>query len=45
MESDLAQTKVRLEEALVQVKLIHQAVTIILPHIIEVSFLLLSMTP
>jgi len=39
MESDLAQTKARLEEALERVKLIHQAVTIDLPHITEVSFL------
>ena len=37
MESDLAQTKVRLKEALEQVELVHQAVTVDLPHMVEVS--------
>ena len=45
MESDLAQTKARLEEALERVKLIHQAVMVDLPHIVEVSFLRSSLTP
>ena len=45
MESDLAQTRARLKEALEQVKVIHQAVTVDLPHIIEVSFLRSSLTP
>ena len=39
MESDLAQTKVKLKEALEQVELIHHAVSVDLPHIVEVSFL------
>ena len=39
MESDLAQTKVRLNEALEWVELVHQAVSIDLPCVIEVSFL------
>ena len=39
MESDLALTKVRLKEALERVELIHQAVTIDLPRVAEVSFL------
>ena len=39
MESDLAQTKARLKEALERVESIHQAVTVDLPYIIEVSFL------
>ena len=39
MESDLAQTKVRLKEALERVGLIHQAVLVDLPYVIEVSFL------
>ena len=45
MESDLSQSKARLEEALELVKLVHQAVTVDLPRIIEVSFLCLSLTP
>ena len=45
MEFNLAQTKARLEEALEWVKLIHQAVMVDLPHVIEVSFMLLSLTP
>ena len=39
MESDLALTKTRLKEALERVELIHQAMTIDLPHVAEVSFL------
>ena len=39
MESDLAQTKVKLREALEQVELVHQAVSVDLPHVAEVSFL------
>ena len=39
MESDLAQTKARLKEALERVESIHQAVTVDLPRIVEVSFL------
>ena len=45
MESDLAQTRVKLEEALEQVKSVHQAVTVDLPHISEVGFLHSSLTP
>jgi hypothetical protein len=45
MESDLAQTRVKLEEALEQVKFVQQAVTVDLPHVIEVSFLRSSLTP
>ena len=45
MESDLAQTKARLKEALERVESIHQAVMIDLPRIAEVSFLHLSLTP
>ena len=48
MESDLAQTKARLKEALEQVELVHQAVSVDLPCITEVSFLRflrLSLTP
>ena len=45
MESDLAQTRARLEEALELVKLVHQVVMVDLPHVIEVSFLCLSLTP
>ena len=45
MESDLAQTSVKLEEALERVKSIQQAVSVDLPHVIEVSFLYLSLTP
>ena len=39
MESDLALSKVRLKEALERVELIHQAMTVNLPCIIEVSSL------
>ena len=39
MESDLAQTKVKLKEALERVELIHQVVSVNLPSIAEVSFL------
>ena len=39
MESDLTQTKARLKKALEWVELIHQAVTINLPCIAEVSSL------
>ena len=47
MESDLALTKARLKEALERVELIHQAMTVDLPCIVEVSslFLVLSLTP
>ena len=39
MESDLALTKAKLKEALERVELIHQAMTVNLPRIVEVSFL------
>ena len=39
MESDLTLTKVRLKEALERVELIHQAMAIDLPRVIEVSFM------
>ena len=39
MEFDLALTKARLKEALERVELIHQAVTVDLPRIVEVSSL------
>ena len=45
MESDQAQTTVRLEEALEQVKSIQQAVLVDLPRVIEVNFLHSSLTP
>ena len=45
MESNLTQTKARLEEALERVKLVHQAVMVNLSRIVEVSFLRLSLTP
>ena len=45
MESNLAQTRVKLEEALEQVKVVHQAVTVDLPHVVEVGFLHSSLTP
>jgi len=45
VESDLAQTKVKLEEALEWVKSVQQAVTVDLPRVIEVSFLRSSFTP
>jgi len=38
MESDLALTKERLKEVLERVELIHQAMTVDLPRVIEVSF-------
>ena len=38
MESDLAQTRMKLEEALEWVKVVHQAVMVDLPHVVEVSF-------
>ena len=40
MESDLTQTKARLKEALERVELVHQAILVNLPHVMEVSFLL-----
>ena len=45
MESDLAQTRARLEEALERVKVVHQVVTINLPRIAKVSFLRSSLIP
>ena len=39
MESDLTLTKAKLKEALERVELIHQAMTIDLPHVAEVGFL------
>ena len=45
MESNLAQTRARLEEALERVKVVHQAVMVDLPCVVEVSFLHLSLTP
>ena len=39
IESDLAQTKARLMEAMEQVEIIHQEVLVNLPRIAEVSFL------
>ena len=39
MESDLAQTKARLKEALERVELIHQAVLVDLSRVAKVSFL------
>ena len=39
MESDLAQTKVRLKEALERVELIYQVVSVDLPRVVEVSLL------
>ena len=39
MESDLVQTKAKLREALERVELVHQAVSVNLPHITEVSLL------
>jgi len=47
MESDLALTKARLKEALERVELVHQAMTVDLPRVVEVSslcFLVLSLT-
>ena len=45
MESDLAQTRVKLEEALERVKSVQQAVMVDLPCVVEVSFLHSSLTP
>ena len=45
MESDLYQTRVKLEEALERMKSFERVVTIDLPHAIVVSFLRLSLTP
>ena len=39
MEFDLAQTKVKLKEALERVELIHQAISVDLPCVAEVSLL------
>ena len=39
MESNLAQTKAKLKEALERVELIHQAVSVDLPCVAKVSFL------
>ena len=39
MESDLAQTKVKLKEAFERVEVVHQAVLVDLPCITEVSLL------
>ena len=39
MEFDLALTKARLKEALERVELVHQAMTVDLPHVAEVSSL------
>ena len=39
MESDLALTKARIKEALGRVELIHQAMIVDLPYIVEVSSL------
>ena len=45
MESDLTQTRARLEEALERVKSVHQAVMVDLPCVAEVSLLRLSLIP
>ena len=39
MESDLAQTEVKLKEALELVELVHQVVSVDLPRVVEVSLL------
>ena len=39
MESDITLTKVRLKDALERVELIHQAMTVDLPRVVEVSSL------
>ena len=39
MEFDLALTKAKLKEALERVELVHQDMTVDLPHVAEVSFL------
>ena len=45
MEFDLAQTRVKLEEALERIKFVHQAITVDLPCVAEVGFLRSSLTP
>ena len=45
MESDLAQTRVKLKEALERVKSIERVVMVDLPHATTVSFMHLSLTP
>ena len=45
MESDLAQTKATLKEALERVELVHQAVSVDLPCVTEVSFLCFCICP
>ena len=45
MEFNLAQTRVKLEEALERVKFIQQVVMVDLPWVIEVSFLLSFLFP
>ena len=45
MESDLAQTKVKLEKALEQAKFVQQPVTIDLPLVAEVGFLRSCLIP
>ena len=45
MESDLAQTRARFEEALEWVKSVHQVVMLDLPRATEVSFLRSSLAP
>ena len=39
IESDLTQTRARLEEVLERVKSFHRMVTVYLPHLVEVSLL------
>ena len=39
MESDLALTKAKLKETLERVELVHQAMTVDLPRVAEISFL------
>ena len=39
MESDLTQTKAKLKEALERIELVHQAFSVNLPCVTEVSFL------
>ena len=39
MESDLTQTKAKLKEALERIELVHQAVSVNLPCVAEVSLL------
>ena len=39
MESDLVLAKAKLKEALERVELVHQAMTVDLPCVVEVSFL------